>query len=147
MRRLLLAAALALACTAQGAEIYRWVDEQGVVHFSDDPSRIPPQAKPEKAHPERLIVMGTEAKGGDPGEIAFERRCAACHVLFPEEDRSKEALIDALRDEDGLLLGEQKAFEALRSAARGEGNSDMEPVEVSDEELRAIARWLLHRAM
>lgn len=45
MRRttvLTLCATLALASTAQGAdEIYRWVDESGVVHFGDEP---PPSA-------------------------------------------------------------------------------------------------------
>lgn len=35
---LVLAAALATAATAQEASVYRWVDAQGIVHFSDQPA-------------------------------------------------------------------------------------------------------------
>ncbi len=37
MRRLLILAGLAMTLTASAQEIYRWVDKDGVVHFSDQP--------------------------------------------------------------------------------------------------------------
>ncbi|MEM6533310.1 MAG: DUF4124 domain-containing protein [Myxococcota bacterium] len=43
MRRLAVAAAFMLATSLAGAQtvIYRWVDKQGVVHFSDDINQVP----------------------------------------------------------------------------------------------------------
>ena len=37
MKRWLLVSLLALACTAVHADLYRWVDADGNVHYSDDP--------------------------------------------------------------------------------------------------------------
>ncbi|RME83461.1 MAG: DUF4124 domain-containing protein [Zetaproteobacteria bacterium] len=137
----------ALAAAAWAGEIYQWRDAQGVVHFTDDPSRIPPEAEPRRAHPERVIVM--ERKGGEaaPGMALFAQKCGACHVLFADEDPNKEPLADALRDPNAnVSYSEKEIFAKIRAAARGEiEGSDMEPVEISDEELRAIARALAER--
>lgn len=32
-----------LAVTSRGTDLFRWVDERGVVHFSDNPHNIPPE--------------------------------------------------------------------------------------------------------
>jgi hypothetical protein len=42
---LALASALSLSAEAQ-AQIYKWVDSHGDVHYTDDPSTLPKQAKP-----------------------------------------------------------------------------------------------------
>jgi len=43
---ILLAAVLCPVCS--NAEIYRWVDEEGVVHFSDDINAVPLKYRPER---------------------------------------------------------------------------------------------------
>ena len=140
-------ALIALALSAAAGEVYRWRDAAGVIHFTDDPSKVPPEAKPVRAHPERLIVLenpeAKQAPAGKDGAALFAQRCAKCHVLFPEEDPSKEPLADALLDAKTRAprpLGE--VVKTLRMAADGRF-SDMDALEISDEELRRIARYLL----
>ncbi|HWO43740.1 MAG TPA: DUF4124 domain-containing protein [Candidatus Eisenbacteria bacterium] len=36
--------AFALISQARAAEIYQWIDESGIIHFTDDPERIPASA-------------------------------------------------------------------------------------------------------
>ncbi len=151
MRALLLVlAAIAAASPAETGEVYRWRDAAGVVHFTDDPSKVPPGARPVRAHPENLIVMerpsGTdEAKGGADGEALFARRCAKCHVLFPEEDPKKEPLLEVLTDPDTHAPRPlEEVVKTFRWAADGRF-SDMDDIEISDEDLRRIAQALRAR--
>ena len=145
-RKIVVFVALALALPAAAGEVYRWRDAAGVIHFTDDPSRIPPDAQPVRAHPERLIVLenpAEKAAEGEDGEALFAARCAKCHVLFPEEDASKEPLVDALLDEKTHAPRPlEEVVKKLRMAADGRF-SDMDALEISDEELRRIARFLL----
>jgi clan AA aspartic protease (TIGR02281 family) len=46
-RALLLMVALVALAYPAGAEMYRWVDEKGTVHFTDDLSRIPEKYRPD----------------------------------------------------------------------------------------------------
>lgn len=65
LARILLACSLFLACAATvSAEIYRWVDSGGVVHFTDAP---PPSGV--DAHVVRLSADSTGLDGG-PGSAA-----------------------------------------------------------------------------
>lgn len=155
MRGLLavLAGMLCAGALAVAGDVYRWRDASGVIHFTDDPSRIPPGARPVQAHPERLIVMeqpeagrqkdGKENPGAEDGGALFAKRCGQCHVLFPEEDPNKEALIEVLRDADTEAPRPLKeVVREFRRAADGRF-SDMDAIEISDDELRAIAKALL----
>lgn len=75
MKNLLMAAALLAATGAMAAELYRWVDPQGVVHYGDYP-------KAEGAERVQVHVQpGGEAGSGVAADIPYEARMAAQH--FP----------------------------------------------------------------
>ncbi len=55
---------LIAACPSDAEEVYKWVDERGTVHFSDDASRLPDNDR------ERIVKkpMPEEAKGAEKKE-------------------------------------------------------------------------------
>ncbi len=68
---LLLLAGLAFAAPLYG-EMYRWTDEKGTVHFTDDPSRIPEKFRANtetRRSPGESLPFRREGKSGI-------RRCA-----------------------------------------------------------------------
>jgi hypothetical protein len=42
---------LSLACIEAHADIYKWIDDQGTMHFTDDPSSIPPSKRDQSTAP------------------------------------------------------------------------------------------------
>lgn len=71
MRSLLVAAGLLLLPAAQAQEIYKWVDKDGVVHYSDQPGS--PDAKPVHVSVPRSDdadagASGSGYQGGSPDE-------------------------------------------------------------------------------
>jgi hypothetical protein len=59
---------LGLACATQAADVYRWVDKDGVVHYSDKPPT--PDAQPVQLPP-----LQTYQSGNPP--VRFEENAAA----------------------------------------------------------------------
>ena len=87
---------LSLVLLANGvaeAKMYRWVDEDGAVHYSD---KVPPQA-----------MQGEHTRLNERG-IAVERQAP---VQTPEE-RARDEELERLRNEQQRLAGEQKAKDA-----------------------------------
>lgn len=60
-RRALMLVAVALAMATPAHAIYKWVDEKGVTHFSDDP---PPSGKAQKIEP-KVTPPSSDAKPTD----------------------------------------------------------------------------------
>ncbi len=63
------------------AEVYKWVDEEGIVHYSDNP--------PQDAESERMQLPSTPGPKGDPSEI-LRRRLEQAEKA--KERRSEERL-------------------------------------------------------
>lgn len=94
MHRFVLALSLALlAGGVMAAKLYRWVDENGKVHYSDT---VPPQAM-QREH-SRLNERGIEV----------ERESA----VQTEEERARAEEVERLRKEQQRLAAEQKAKDA-----------------------------------
>ena len=75
MKQILIGAALLAATVATAAELYRWVDPQGVVHYGDYP-------KEEGAERVNINVQpGDAGASGVSADIPYEARIAAQH--FP----------------------------------------------------------------
>lgn len=115
---LVLSGAMA-AAAEQGKKLYRWVDEQGVVHFGD---HVPP----EYADTNRQVLnrqgvaVGTEAGAKTPDQAAAEKaaaeRAAAEREALAEAARRDQVLLDtylsveeieALRDQRAELMATQ----------------------------------------
>jgi hypothetical protein len=94
-RALLLAAAVLAFVPLAGAATYKWVDEKGVVHYTD---RIPPEAV-NKANVQ-LDKQGVQIKRTDPAMSADERKAKA----------EKEALDKQLAKERELVERRDRAL-------------------------------------
>jgi tetratricopeptide (TPR) repeat protein len=108
VRLLSLLALLLLAATA-GAEVYSWVDEQGITHITDDRARIPESARSQDGQPEALGSLWESPV--DPGAPPVVSRTPS-----RSEDRARRVLEGALAD---LARGENaRAVAALHSLLR-----------------------------
>jgi vacuolar-type H+-ATPase subunit I/STV1 len=78
-------------------EIYRWIDEKGTVHFTDDPSKIPPQ------HSERAKKI--DAPESAPVQEETPRPSES------KEDRVKKYLDEFDRKVEAKKKYEQRVYE------------------------------------
>lgn len=98
MRRMIITSSLllALSATAMASQVYKWVDAQGVTHFSSQPPQgqqatsintaAPPPAKPaEAAEPE---VTPTFESISDPEQAAIDKKVRQ-EVAAKEAERKK----------------------------------------------------------
>lgn len=69
----ILALSLLLAAEIQGQTVYRWVDESGTIHFTDDPTHIPEkyrkEAEERKPLPESSSLPTTASPEARPQEV------------------------------------------------------------------------------
>lgn len=104
---LLLSAALLLAAPLASAKMYKWVDEQGNVHYTD---KVPPKAA-QQGH-SRLNKQGMSVEdvaGARPvEEIAREQELkrlrAEQQQLLKEQEEKDQALLKTYRNEDDIAL-------------------------------------------
>ncbi len=94
MRTLLLAGLLVIASTAS-AQVYRWVDEKGTVHYSN--ATPPPGVK--------ATMIDPEAKAGTPSPESVE-----CHTVRCQGERMEQRL--ARREELETRLAAERAAAA-----------------------------------
>lgn len=105
MPKVLLCALLAFSPLWVQAEIYRWVDDSGVTHFSDDP---PPDVEAQAAELPRLIIV--------PGTSEFERR--RLEEIAAEEEayrQRRDAARQARRERTRARTADHKACESVRN--------------------------------
>lgn len=110
---LLLAAATAVAALSahaqqnQGSEVYRWVDEDGVVHYGD---RVPPEDS--KRDRDVLNDQGVRV-GSEQGEITPEERAAMEREEQRKQERQREHTERARRDR--MLLETYLSVEDIKN--------------------------------
>jgi len=148
MMRIILPALLLLALAGPAqAKLYRWVDDAGITHFSDNPANVPPAKRGHaevQGMPELNVVDSRVVSSG--GSSLFDQKCGACHVAGYDADGERLPLLSrAYNPETGLKRTVEELASELRWAADGR-YSDMPAVEVSDEDLEKIAGFLLQRA-
>jgi Asp-tRNA(Asn)/Glu-tRNA(Gln) amidotransferase A subunit family amidase len=116
---LLLSLAFLLAVTfplAASAKLYRWVDEQGNVHYTD---KIPPeQAKQERSefNKQGVEVERVEA-AKTPEELAkeqeLERLREEQQKLIEQQKEADQALLRTYRSEDDLIMARDGKLTAI----------------------------------
>lgn len=144
-----LLAVMALACgSAVSAEIYQWRDAGGRIHFVDDPSKVPAKYREKaKRNVDGLPAISSEntskAAVEHEGKAKWEMYCAECHVAGQERERGKVSLFPVLIDSGTKYpVSRSRAVWEFRRAADGH-YSDMDAIDISDEELGLIAEYLL----
>lgn len=106
-RTLVLALVMLLAPTLSEARVYRWVDDQGVVHYTD---QIPP-SQVEKGHTamsDKGIPLETVPPAQTPEELERERelkRLRAEQERLVEQQRAADrVLLNSFRSVDDLIM-------------------------------------------
>jgi hypothetical protein len=141
MRILLILAFLAAALPAGAQEIYRWVDKDGIVHYSDQPGSsnaqlidvIEPNAYDagEAAPPSRASADSGD-EGDDPGDAAPYTSLA---ITSPAPDQvffGADAVVSVQADLSGMLRPEDSVVFFL--------NGNRHPADGLSLELSGLAR-------
>lgn len=89
----------------RGQALYRYVDEQGGVHFVDSPSKVPPALRP----------TATEVTA-DPGRVPLEPTPAATPAIEPRQPRAERPSTDGSR---GTAEACRLVFRNRRSRVEG----------------------------
>ncbi|HKX60112.1 MAG TPA: DUF4124 domain-containing protein [Steroidobacteraceae bacterium] len=133
MRILLILAGLALSLAAASQEIYRWVDKDGVVHYSDQPdspNAVLIDVIEPNAYEAQDAAAAANARGGDTGEAedgAGEAPYASLSITSPAPDEvffGADAVVNVSADLQGTLRPDDKLVFFLngnRTEANGLG--------------------------
>ncbi len=109
--RLTAAAVLALACLSATADVYKWVDDNGKVHYSDRPLG------------DESTAMAIRSQPTDNARITAEKQ-ARIERLAAENEEQTRAAEDAARDAENEARREEncrrarEAFASLQNAER-----------------------------
>ncbi|MDD9853280.1 MAG: hypothetical protein OXU78_04925, partial [Deltaproteobacteria bacterium] len=142
---LALAAALwaagALAASAEEAEsggqrIYRWIDENGIAHYTTDPARIPAPLRDRIGNPKALSQKPLEARAPD----SWADLDVAASAADAEDDGGADEAGGADGGEPGLL-GESGGAQANDGAAEdGRAEAEAPGGARGESELRSETR-------
>ena len=130
LRSFLILAGLAVAFGAPAQEIYRWVDKDGIVHYSDQPgsdkAELVSVIEP-NAYESADAAPPPSAPSGEPDEPADRGASyGALSIISPEQDQvffGADAVVNAQVDMRGTLeSGDQLVFflNGERQAASGD---------------------------
>ncbi len=80
---------LLINASLSAAEVYKWVDEQGIVHFSDDITRVPERYRQgiQKIGVDEEKANATEPESGTPQSVAGRVDPEWSGVLWRERHR------------------------------------------------------------
>jgi hypothetical protein len=119
----LLLCILCLPVTASFAQIYRWTDDTGRVHFTNNPDTIPPHRRPSS----REVVSGTSttspsptnvappaSPSSPPGAGASQSDADADLALLQQKAQALEQQIAAAQQERQDILDELKEVRPVR---------------------------------
>jgi len=147
MRTVLFTLMCLAAPVVLGATVYKWVDENGVVHYSDQPHPNAEKVHVQAAQTYRAgTTPVTESQGGGPAAPAQEGY-AGCAVASPADDESLtnvDAVTIAVRTDPALRPGDQIYIlidGALVNNGAATGNSyTLSPVERGTHTVQAVVK-------
>ena len=118
-----LAPALALVClqpavaAQQDAKLYRWVDEQGVVHYGDSVPAEYADADKQILNEHGITVDVVRGKKSDE-ELAEERRRAEAEAERERQRRQDRALLATYLSVDEIIMHRDRRVELFQAQAR-----------------------------
>lgn len=146
-----LSSLLLIATSAAAAQIYQWKDSQGVVHFTDNPANVPAKYRSKSARDLKPLesVKSTDSvdKAKAPvrlsGKKLWQQRCVSCHHLGQGFVGDKPGLGELGINRTSKFRTQAKdVLRRLKSATSGR-RSDMDKIDISDEELLVIAEYVI----
>lgn len=94
--RLFLLTCLVMVCTMAQATVYKWVDENGNVHYSDEPTKNAEVVELKENTHNKIIIpraISSSSASDNQGEDAIEYKVS---ITSPSEE-------DTIRDNDGKI--------------------------------------------
>ncbi len=106
-----------IASLAQETRTYRWVDDEGVVHYGDS---IPPEAaeKPKTVLNEQGVTVGRLEGRKSPEQIEAERVAAELKVQRDLQHRADTALLATYNNVDEITMHRDRRIELFQAQAR-----------------------------
>ena len=136
-----LAASLALAATT----VYKWVDEQGVIHYSDQPHANAEKVRVKDPQTYRESAPQDTAAAGTPTAAAAVYR--GCAVVQPSNDESfaNPESITVVVQTDPALRGGDQVFVSLDGQPLNDGRPTgsqftISPVDRGQHTLQAVVK-------
>lgn len=96
-------AVLVLCTSVSHAEIFKWTDESGLTHFTDQYHKVPPRYRDKGQEGDTVDTDAPPARESAPdtgseGARLYRERCAGCHPL-PQPERFMKDDWDKLMDD------------------------------------------------
>jgi len=135
--------------SAEAAKVYQWKDSAGITHVTDNPDLVPPEYRDDGGREVKPLGSIGEAANlpgsGGEGEVVWRNKCVSCHHLGEGVKDEKVGLANVIIDsETRFRRTPEQLAEVIRYAADGR-YSDMPKVDVSDDEVKTLADYLLSR--
>jgi len=118
---------MSLACSiALAATVYRWVDEDGVVHYSDQPHAKSEKVQVHAAQTYKPSALDTQAPGGGGGasSAAAPAPYRGCAIMQPQDGQTfanVDSLTVAVQTDPALHQGD-KVYVTVDGQALNGGN-------------------------
>ncbi len=107
-----LAALWLVSATAAATTVYKWVDETGVTHYSDQPHPLAQKVEVQSAQSFQSASPAAATTGSSASRAASARTYSLCELYRPEQDEvflNTTTLTVKLRVEPRLATGDQVA--------------------------------------
>jgi hypothetical protein len=115
-----LAFELMLATSSHAIPLYRWVDADGVVHYTPSATQLPKHLRKEAEQLEvtkkeggRELDLSTEVSRTEPLENTQEAQIAALENAIAKHQQALKELISAPREPGSATLADDPRFQAI----------------------------------
>jgi len=133
---------------ASAGTFYKWKDASGIVHFTDDLSKVPMEYRANSAKdmkPLAVVSKEPEKLKAQKGKALYEQKCEACHVIDYGDKDGRESLAWAIIDRStNYPHTRDDLFKRLRRVV--DGSIDMPVVDIKDDELMAVVDYLIEKS-
>jgi len=132
---------LTITHAAQAAAVYKWRDDSGKLHITDNPANVPEKYR--ETHIINLKDLSPSQKFiQSKGETLWNNNCKSCHFIGTRSQG------DGSQPFGARFLIPQVSIEDFVSTLRHEitQNSEMEMVNVNDDELTEIGKYIIKEA-
>lgn len=120
MRSLILTLCLLVGPAALAESIYRWIDENGIVNYTNDKSKVPAGVKAEATTGDEIVVVASPrlATAASSGELPAT---SSTDLLSPEERARADYWRSAFRDVHARIARLQLAVSMDKQRLQAEG--------------------------
>ena len=132
---------LTITHAAQAAAVYKWRDDSGKLHITDNPANVPEKYR--ETHIINLKDLSPSQKfTQSKGEKLWDQNCKSCHFI------GTNSRGNGLQPFGARFLTSPMSIEDFVPALRHEitQNSEMEMVNVNDDELTEIGKYIIKEA-